>query len=594
MPPTAAQIIVKTLEDSGVSLCFGIPGTHNIELYDALADSKKIRTILVTDEQAASFMGNGAALASGQLACINLVPSAGLTHAMSGIAEAYLDQVPLLVLTCGLRQDTGNAYQLHAVDQVAIAKPVCKKVFEVRKHEEIISAIQEACRIAMTPPYGPTLVEIPVNLYLFLPKNDLYQIPSGKTGPASLWLSEGPCPQGRDEGEDSRDKIISLLNSSQSIGLYIGQGAYEAREEIKILADKLDAIVFTTISGKGIFPENDPRWGWVTLGNAAPSAINKLAQPDCWLAIGCRFGEVATGSYGFGELKNLIHIDIDSEVFNKNYQAKLTWQSDAKDAVIQLLNEPALQTKEKNPKKLQSLAEAHHHIRELQKRDQKNTQNNNPPQGISPSLLFSSLQKNLPADTIYVADSGNGTFLAMEHLRLTQPRSFMGPVDYSCMGYSVPAAIGAKLACPNRFVVSLAGDGAFLMTGLELLTAVHEGTGLLVILLHDGELSQIAQFQRQSLIRAPLTQIAGYDAVQLAESLGVKGLRVTSNSELENKLSEAIALCYQSHPVLLDVAIDYSTPSFFTQGVIKTNFLRFPFKDRLRLAGRFLKRKIIG
>src|SRR5437660_1383831 len=128
---TGAEIVVRALEDEGVRFCFGIPGTHNIELYDALASSDQVRAVLVTDEQSAGFMADGVWRASGQLACANLVPGAGLTHALSGIAEAYLDGVPMLVLGCGIRQDSGRAFQLHGVDQLAIARPVTKAAARV-------------------------------------------------------------------------------------------------------------------------------------------------------------------------------------------------------------------------------------------------------------------------------------------------------------------------------------------------------------------------------------------------------------------------------------------------------------------------------
>jgi acetolactate synthase-1/2/3 large subunit len=145
---SGAKAAVRALEDAGIELAFGIPGTHNIELYDALAESERVRAVLVTDEQSASFMADGAWRASGKMACVNIVPGAGLTHALSGIAEAFMDGVPMLVLGCGIRQDTGRAYQLHDVNQIAIARPVTKAQLRPEKGEEIYSTIREACRLA--------------------------------------------------------------------------------------------------------------------------------------------------------------------------------------------------------------------------------------------------------------------------------------------------------------------------------------------------------------------------------------------------------------------------------------------------------------
>src|SRR5512140_1775657 len=146
--PTGAALVVKALEDEGIRLAFGIPGTHNIELYDALAESEIVRPILVTDEQSASFMADAAWRASGVMACVNVVPGAGLTHALSGIAEAYMDCVPMLVLGCGIRRDTGMGYQLHDVDQAAIVAPVTKAQLRPEKGADLYGVIRRACALA--------------------------------------------------------------------------------------------------------------------------------------------------------------------------------------------------------------------------------------------------------------------------------------------------------------------------------------------------------------------------------------------------------------------------------------------------------------
>ena len=167
MPMNGGEIVVRALEDEAVPFPFGIPGTHNIELYDALAASRQVRPVLVTDEQAASFMADAVWRASGRLGCANLVPGAGLTHALSGIAEAFLDCVPLLVLGCGIRRDTGRAFQLHDVDQAALARPVTKAQLRPESGEELYATIRRACRLACEGRPGPVFVEVPANLYLF-------------------------------------------------------------------------------------------------------------------------------------------------------------------------------------------------------------------------------------------------------------------------------------------------------------------------------------------------------------------------------------------------------------------------------------------
>ena len=166
MTRSGAKVVVAALEAERVRFAFGIPGTHNIELYDALADSAQITTVLVTDEQAASFMADGLARSTGEVGVLNLVPGAGLTHALSGIAEAFMDNVPLVVLSCGIRSDSGRAFQLHAIDQLAVARPVTKATLHVERPDELYATVRRAFALARAGTPGPAIVEVPAELYL--------------------------------------------------------------------------------------------------------------------------------------------------------------------------------------------------------------------------------------------------------------------------------------------------------------------------------------------------------------------------------------------------------------------------------------------
>lgn len=575
MKYSGAQIVAKALKEENVTHSFGIPGTHNIELYDELRNLEDLNLVLVTDEQCASFMADGLARSAGGFGVVNVVPGAGLTHALSGIAEAYMDQVPLLVLGCGIRRDTGAAYQLHDVDQCAIAQPVCKKVFLPRTHKELYHAIKEACFLAKRPPCGPTFVEVPANLYFFKENLEEDDFKFQNPGPHTM-------PQ-----QEVVDQIVKQLNESQNIAFYVGMGAAHCQKELIELAEYLDALVYTTISGKGVFPENHVRWVWNTMGNALPKEMKALEKDlDCLVAIGCRFGEVATASYGFKPPKNLIHIDVDASVFNKNYPASLTLEADAKEALQAIQGHRDLKEQLTKTLRLNELAHAHHDIREQQARSSKN------PERVSMHQLLNAFQNEFGDQTIFVTDSGNGCFYAMEELRLKLPRHFLGPIDYSCMGYSVPAAIGAKMGHPDKPVVALVGDGAFLMTGMELVTAKANGVGAVFCILNDGELSQIAQFQRKSLNRETLTQLNPISYEALAQATGVEYLCLENSSQIPEVLRKAHELSKEHLPILLEAKVDYESTTFFSKGVVKTNFLRFPWKDRVRLAGRMIKRKL--
>jgi acetolactate synthase-1/2/3 large subunit len=191
-----------------------------------------------------------------------------------------------------------------------------------------------------------------------------------------------------------------------------------------------------------------------------------------------------------------------------------------------------------------------------------------------------------------VTDSGNGTFLAMEHLRLDGPGRFIGPIDYSCMGYAVPAAIGAKLANPDRDVIALAGDGALLMTGLEMLTASRYRVSPVILVLRDGELGQIVQFQRTSLNRDTCGVLSPYSVEALARACEAEYLRLARDADVAGTLPHAVEMARTGRPVLVEAAIDYSRKTYFTRGVVATNFWRLPLGDRVRLLARAVGRRL--
>ena len=567
---TGSEMVVRALEDEGIAFALGIPGTHNIELYDALARSTKVRPILVTDEQSASFMADGVARSSGQLAVVNVVPGAGLTHALSGIAEAYLDGIPMLVVACGIRRDTGRAFQLHDVDQLAIARPVTKAQFQAARGSEVYETVRRACQIARSAPAGPVIVEIPAEHYIFRHDAEL-RAPEQPTAP-------------REPRPEEVDRACTMLEASHRPLLYLGLGAADAGANLVALAERLNAPVATTFEGKGLFPEQHPLWLWCGFGASAPPFAQRIAAScDLTLAIGCRFSEVGTGSYGLQPAGKLIHVDIDPSVLGRNYPADLAVVSDAASFVAALI--PRL-----TPRAVDD--ELRQDIRSGQEEVWKGWAEYVASENVYPPYLLKTLQAMVGDDAIYTTDSGNGTFLAMECLRLQRPRSFLAPVDYSCMGYAVPAALGAALACPQRPVVSLAGDGAFLMTGLELLTASQLHLAVMVLVLRDRELAQIAQFQQIALGRKSCSELPDYDLAGICRGVGVEHLRLPRNADVEATLGEALAVTRSGNPVVVEVTIDYSEKTYFTRGVVRTNLGRLPWSDRIRYVLRAMGRKL--
>ena len=573
MKLTGGEIVARALEDEGIPFAFGIPGTHNIELYDALASSKTVRPVLVTDEQSASFMADAVWRASGRMACANVVPGAGLTHALSGVAEAFLDTVPMLVLGCGIRRDTGNAFQLHDVDQLAVARPITKGAFLVEDGESAYATIRRACRLAREGAPGPVMVEVPANVYLF------------KHEPRFEDAPDGPVPRPVPAPGDV-DRAVAVLSRSRRPLLYLGLGSAGAGADLRALAERLEAPVATTFQGKGVFPESHPLFLWPGFGEAAPPFVRKVAAAcDATLAIGCRFGEVATASYGLVPPPPLVHVDIEPAVLGRNHHAEVAIAADAGAFVAALL--ARLPPRAPDADLRERLRAGHAGVWQEWLSEPGGG-------GVRPAPLLRALQERFGPAAIFTSDSGNGTFLAMECLRLEGPGRFLAPVDYSCMGYAVPAAVAAKLARPDAPVIALAGDGAFLMTGLELLTAASLGLAVVVLVLRDGELAQIAQFQATAFNRKTSSVLPDYDLAALCRGLGVECLPMARDGDVGPVLEQAQRAAGEGRPVVVDVAIDYSRKTYFTRGVVKTNLLRLPWRDRLRFVTRALGRHVLG
>jgi acetolactate synthase-1/2/3 large subunit len=348
--------------------------------------------------------------------------------------------------------------------------------------------------------------------------------------------------------------------------------------------------VTTTLQGLSAFPANHPLHAGFCLGRAAvPAAENAFRDCDCLLAVGTRFGEIATGSYGYQPPENLIHVDINPAVFHANYPARVTLEGDSSAVLRKLL--PALPAPPQAAERRAAVAariaaDKAAYAAEWLAHDSKGR--------VNPARFFGALRRRLPDDAMVVVDDGNHTFLAAELMPIHRARGFISPTDFNCMGYCVPATIGAKLALPEAQVVGIVGDGAFRMTGLELATATAQRLGVVVFVFNDGELAQIAQAQEIPYNRKTCTVLGPLDVAGVAQATGAAFVRMTGDADIERGLEEAFAATAQQRPVLVDVAVDYSKRTRFTEGIVKTNLERFDLGTKARLVGRALWRRVSG
>ena len=515
----------------------------------------------------------GAARAIGTLA---IVPAAGLTHAASGIGEAYLAGIPMLVLTGGTRTDSGRRYQLHGIDQLEMARGFTKAAFRVTEHAQVVPTLFEAYRIATSGVPGPVLVELPVNLQIF----------SGDAGAVPEWQAAEAPPL---PDATLIRQAADVLQHARQPGLFVGWGARHAQAELLELAELLQMPVSTTLQGLAVFPGDHPlHAGFGFSRSAVPAAQNVFRQCDALLAVGARFAEIPTGSFGARVPQALVHVDIDPEVPGANYPAQVALVGDAQPVLRALLDEL------RNRKARRDVnSRLQHQIASDKAAYLDSWLKHGDQTHVNPAAFFASLRRQMPADSITVLDDGNHTFLAAELYAYPQGSALLTPSDFNAMGYAVPAAIGARLAQPQREVVAIVGDGGFAMSCMEIMTATANGLGVIFCVFNDGALAQIAQAQQLPYQRLTCTTLPHRIGLQgVAQATGAAYVPMPDNHCIDSAIAEARKLAAQGRPVIVDVAIDYSRQTTFTQGTTKTNFRSFPLGQKLRFLRRIVGRKL--
>ncbi len=574
MKKTGAQLAVFALEQIGVKYTFGIPGVHNLELYDELNNSKQIEPVLVTHEGGASFMALGVSCTSDSIGTLMTVPAAGTTNAMSGIGEAFLDGIPMLIISGGTRQDSGRHYQLHQLSQENLVKEITKAYFKISSHNEIIPTIYKAYEIASSGEPGPVFIEIPLEYQMFM-------------GEVDHWLPYSKIYQNPQVDLKKIEAAAALLSKAAHPGIYVGWGAANATEHLIKIADLLGGPVSTTLQGKASFPASHKLHTGFGFGpNSTPTGQKAFKNCDAMLAVGVRFSEIGTGSYGVTVPKNLIHIDINPKVFDKNYPTKISIEGDAHDTLKLLAD--ALE-KIKQEKDSSALAKM---IKEEKEKYYNEWKEKPLSDKVSPGYFFESLSKHTDDDTFFVVDDGSHTYLAAELLPVNRSRHFVSPTDFNCMGFCVPAAIGVKFMNPNNKVVGIVGDGGFLMTCMEILTATTNKKGVVYFVFHDGELGQISQFQKIPFKRKTASIIGNVNIEGVAIACGASYFKMSNDAEIDKIMEQAFQESENDVPVIVDVIIDYSKKTYMTKGVVKVNLGRFSFSEKVRFISRAVKRHL--
>jgi acetolactate synthase-1/2/3 large subunit len=529
----APDIFCKTLLELGVQVVFGLPGTQNEKLFEALGRLGP-EVVVPTHELAASFMANGYARASGRPGVLLTISGPGFTYALSGIAEAALDSVALLHIAVSLSRMPGRKFQLQALEQESIAAPLVKRVFRVSEAEDLRATLTEAYSYAREGEPGPVLLEIETKLLADeLPWADTSEAaeispshdrssPTGSTGDA-------PAPEAaRENGFAAAVRgTASRLRSSKKVLLLLGQGAAGAAEEVRVLAETQRAVVLTTTSGRGVLPEDHPlSLGFEYSGTRAQARNAVLAQADLVLAVGCKFSH--NSSHGFRleiPAEKLIQVDTGLEVLGANYPASLTLQADARAFLGALLEEH-------DGDAPSGRGWSTEEVDKWRKRGLESSWLDLPEPSIlghRPQRFFTALRNVMPRDGLLVADSGLHQLLARRYYQVFCPHGLLIPTDFQSMGYALPAALGAKAARPDQTVGVLVGDGGMSMSGLELLTAGKTKRQLCVMVINDGSYGLIRRSLESAHGNAYGTQLLNPDFEDLAKATHANYLRLNRN-----------------------------------------------------------------
>ncbi len=539
---TGAQAVVETLSQEGADCVYGIPGAQENELWDAMK-SKGLPYLLVTHEFSAAAMADGYARSTGKAGVLCVVPGPGVTNSLTGLGEALVDSVPIVCIVGDIAQgEKYRPFQVHCLDQAAMLKPVTKDVFQVSDVSQIPCMIRKAFALATAGEPGPVAVVIP---YTMLIETHHYKEPPFE-------------PMGVPFDENAFAQAIQLLsNRKLRIGIYAGQGCMDHGPSLTMLAELLQAPLATSVSGKGVIADTHPLavgWGYGSQGTMTAEKIFK-GKPllpnhhgvDCVLAIGVRYSEVSTAFYSQPQTRHLIHVDANADNLGKVMKTDVCVHADAGLFLAKALEQADC---------LRRPADAHliNHIREQRADDCKKHQVVEARCGVDPMSFVLALRKALPEDGMVFVDVTVTEHLAAEAFRVCQPRTYFNPTDNQSMGWSIPAAIGAQKVNGGRAVVTITGDGCFLMSAMEISTAGRECLPVKFFILDDQAYHYMQMLQKPAYLRTTATMLAKLDYEALARGFGVGYHEITSNDLLEAHIRGALAT---PGPVLVRVVTDY-------------------------------------
>jgi acetolactate synthase-1/2/3 large subunit len=531
---TGARALIECLRRESVEVIFGYPGGQVLPIYDELYDVKDIRHILVRHEQGAAHAADGYARASGKVGVCLATSGPGATNLVTGIATAYMDSVPMVAITGQVPTFAIGKDSFQEVDITGITMPITKHNYLVTDAADIPRMVKEAFHIAGTGRPGPVLIDFP---------RDMQQAEIEFDYPEEIEL---PGYRPTLTGHPVMIKrAAELLDSAQRPLIYGGGGVNtsDAQEELVALAERIDAPVTMTLLGKGGFPEDHDLYLGMPGMHGTAYANYALHEADVILAVGTRFDDRVTGKLDmFARNAKFIHVDIDPAEIGKNVLPVLPIVGDVKYVLAEIGKRV---TRRKHPEWRKTVADWKKQYPMGWKGD-----------GLKPQFVIQEIDRATKGNAIIVTEVGQNQMWAAQWYACKHTRHFLSSGGLGTMGYGLPAAIGAQVACPKDVVWDIAGDGSIQMNIQEMATAVVEKLPVKIAILNNGYLGMVRQWQtlffKDRLSHTDI-RVGTPDFVKLAEAYGAVGIRVTSESEVGPAIKKAMAL--KDRPCLIDFLV---------------------------------------
>lgn len=532
MQLTGSQIVIECLKEQGVDTVFGYPGGAILNIYDELyRHQDEIRHILTSHEQGAAHAADGYARATGKVGVCMATSGPGATNLVTGIATAYLDSVPLVAITCNVGLPLLGKDSFQEIDIAGVVMPITKHSFIVKEVEELAPTLRRAFAIAMTGRRGPVLVDIV----------------KSATSDSAEYQRETPKEVSRavDKIEESSiDAAVKLIGKAGKPVIFVGGGAVsaEAGKELYEFAEKVDAPVTDSLMGKGAYPGTDDRYIGMLGMHGTKTANLSLAESDLLIVVGARFSDRVTGNTEtFARNAKIIQIDVDEAEINKNILVDISVIGDAK-SVLEIFN-----------KKLEQQYHKEWMDKVMARKDALPLNYNH--EGLTGPYIIEKLDEITEGAAVVVTEVGQHQMWAAQYYKYKEPRSLITSGGLGTMGYGLGAAIGAKVAFPEKTVVNIAGDGCFRMNMNEIATATRSNIPVIEIVFNNHVLGMVRQWQTLFYGKRYSHTVLNdcVDFVKVAEAMGAKGYRITKKEEVEPVLKEAIAA---GVPVLIECVID--------------------------------------